>query len=35
MPYDEVDVSFLNALSESPNDDNLIKYFLSKVNGLK
>lgn len=35
MPYNEVDISFINALSESPNDDNLIKYFLSKVNGSK
>jgi hypothetical protein len=35
MPDDEVDVAFKNALSESPDDDELIKYFLSKVNGLK
>lgn len=32
MPYDEVDISFINALSENPNDDNLIKSFLYKIN---
>lgn len=32
MPFDEVDVAFLNALSESPDDDKIIKEFLDKIN---
>ena len=32
MPDDEVDVVFKNALSESPDDDKIIKEFLDKIN---
>lgn len=32
MPDDEVDVAFKNALSESPDDDKIIKEFLDKIN---